>query len=264
MRKKILTIGSIFFIFVIAGFVVIKGDFIKSITLDASYPILRSIDTFSNFVGYVEEIFSSKDNLIQEKNKLEKENELLKAQIIYLKRLERENYQLKRQLNFVDNFPEFSFKVGKVIGYSPDNWNDFIIINMGSMDGVKQGDLVLSNGYLIGQIYQVGAYSSSVILVSDKNFKITGRCRKTREIVFFQGVNNKEGKLLYVKPQEDIRLGDIVETAGIEDNSLEGIPIGTISSISYEEGNFFKDVKVSLNINPYTLEYVVVVEKVKK
>jgi len=261
MKKRLFIYILTVLALISGGTFIVKTDFIKSIALDASYPFLKSVSEIKEFAVFLTQLFGSKSSLINENKKLQQEVEILKAQIIYLKNIENENKNLKKILNFIKKKPEFSFKTGKIIGFSPDNWNRFVIINTGSTDGIKKGDVVVANGYLFGEIYQVGAFSSSVILTSDKNFMISARCRKTREAVYYRGKNINEGKLIYVKPEQDIRIGDVVETAGFESGIPEGIPIGTIKSVSYEEGNFYKDVTVSLNINPLEIEYVVVISR---
>ena len=258
MKKKLILISLIFLLVIGGGLLVVRTDFVKGLALDVSYPFMYAFDKVSGFFDYISQMIASKTELIQENNNLQQKLELLKAQIIYLKRLEDENAELKKQLNVVNRYPNFRLITGRIIGYSPDNWSEYVVINIGEKDGIKEGDIVVSNGYLFGQVYQVGKFSSSVILISDKNFRISARCRKTREFVLFQGKNEKEGQLIFVKPEQDIRIGDIVETSGVENKIPEGIPIGEISSVSYEEGNFYKNVSVSLKINPFKTEYVVV------
>ncbi len=255
--KKIYTL--LFVVIIVAGGFTLffRSEQIKSIVLDASYPVLKVANTVEEFFSFVLKHFQSQNSLVEENKMLQQKIELLKARIVQLRKAEIQNEKLKEILNFTEKHPDFSLKVARIIGYSPDNWSNFVIIDVGSFDGVKKGDVVVAGGYLIGQVYQVGAFSSSVILVSDKNFKISARCRKTREFVFFQGKNRQEGKLIFVKPEQDIRIGDIIETEGF-DKIPSGIPIGRVKSISYVEGNFYKDVIVSLNLNPYKVEYVVV------
>ena len=256
MRKRYI-IG--FLVFLVLGGVIFsfKNGQIKEIVLDASYPILKAINLVESSFTDIFLYFQSKNSLIEENKELEKKIELLKARIIQLNKVEAENRKLRQILSFTQKYPEYNLKVVRIIAYSPDNWSSFIIIDAGSSDGIKKGDIVVANGFLLGQVYQVGAFSSSAILVSDKNFRISARCRKTREFVFFQGKNRFEGKLIFVRPEQDIRIGDVIETEGF-DKAPSGIPIGVIKSVSYVEGDFYKDVTVSLNINPYDTEYVVV------
>jgi len=259
MKKKLLY--GIFLIAIIAGggTFLVRTELIKSMAVDAVQPFLTAVRFLTDTLESTAGIISSKKELVEENKKLQQRIELLKAQLIYMKNLEKENRHLREITNFISTIPDFEFRTGKIIGYSPDNWSNYVIINLGSKNGIERGNLVIANGYLLGQVYQVGNISSSVILTSDKNFKISARCRKTGEAVFFQGKNLKEGILLYVKPDQDIRIGDIVETAGLNGLFPAGIPIGTIKSISYTEGNFYKSITVSLPLNPLQMEYVVVV-----
>jgi len=204
----------------------------------------------------------SKSKLLKENEDLKRKIDLLELNIIQYKNLEVENIKLKKLLNFVEkiNTKKLDYVTGKVIGYSGDNWINSLIINLGSNDGIKEGDIVVADGYFAGIISEVGLFSSTVLLASNKNFYLTVRTKKTREIAFFQGIDIDSGILKYVKPEQDIRIGDIVETAGI-DGYPAGIPIGMVKEVSYEEGNFFQDIKVKLFLYPYNLEYVVVLKK---
>ena len=204
----------------------------------------------------------SKSKLLEENEELKRKIDLLELKIVQYKNLEIENTKLKKLLNFINriNTQKLDYITGKVIGYSGDNWINSLIINLGSNDGIKEGDIVVADGYLAGVVSEVGLFSSTVLLTSNKNFYLTVRTKKTREIAFFQGIDINSGILKYVKPEQDIRIGDIVETAGI-DGYPAGIPIGMVKEVYYEEGNFFQDIKVKLFLYPYNLEYVVVLKK---
>ncbi|ACO03681.1 MAG TPA: rod shape-determining protein MreC [Persephonella sp.] len=236
----------------------------KGAVLTVFHPFLKAVDgvyeTFSSVIRSVEDNY----RLYRENKELKKEIERLKGEITLLKQYEIENQRLSSIANFKKRFKKYRLLTGKVIGFSPDNWSNFLIINLGKKSGIKKGDLVVSDGYLLGIVYSVGPFSSSVLLVSDKNFRIPARTRKTRELVFFQGKDLKSGVLKYVKPQQDIRIGDIIETTDVGKNYPPGIPIGKIKSINYEEGDFFKNVDIKLDINPLSVEYVVVITKREK
>lgn len=238
----------------------------KIISFSLISPILRTIsyldEKANNFFLYLEE----KGELIEENKKLKEKTEKLKTQIINLKYLEYENKKLKEILKFKENYPEYVIKTGKVMGYSPENWSEYIYINLGKDDGVNRGDLVISNGHLIGIVSDTNTATngSIVMLISNKNFKIPVRTRKTREQAIYQGYNLKYGYLKYVKPSQDIRKGDLIETTDIDNRYPPGIPIGIIKDVSYIEGEVFKKVKVEINLNPLNLEYVIVVVGKKK
>ena len=255
--KKYITYPISFLLFLVITIFILNKAKIISFSLIA--PILDGVsyitEKFDDFSKYIK----TKSYLIEENKNLKKDMEKLKTEIINLKHLEYENKKLKEILNFKSNYPDFLIKSGKVIGYSPEKWSEFIYINLGKNDNVNKGDLVISNGHLIGIIFEVSSKNSIVMLISNKNFKIPVRTRRTRELSIYQGYNLKYGFLKYVKPEQDIREGDLVETTDIDKRYPAGIPVGIIEKISYSEGDIFKNVKVKINLNPLNLEYVIVV-----
>ncbi|RUM61794.1 MAG: rod shape-determining protein MreC [Persephonella sp.] len=256
MRKVFLYFISFIIFILLATFILNKA---KIVSFSIVAPILNGIsyvdEKINDFLKYIEE----KGELIEENKKLKYEVEKLKAKIIHLKSVQYQNMKLKEILRFKENYPRFIIRAGKVIGYSPENWTEFIYINLGKEDGVSKGDLVISNGHLIGIIFDSVNNYSTVMLISNKNFRIPIRTRKTRELAIYQGSNLSYGYLKYVKPEQDIREGDLIETTDIDNRYPAGIPIGVVKSVSYKEGEVFKNVKVEINLNPLNLEYVIVV-----
>ncbi len=255
--KKVFIYSIAFVIFLSLTVFILNKAKILSFSLVS--PVLNTVSyidkSINNFLKYLEE----KDKLIEENKELKRKIEILKAKIIHLKYLEYENKNLKEVLKFKANYPQFVIKTGKVIGYSPNNWSEFIYINLGENDNVNKGDLVISNGHLIGIVFETTSKSSIVMLISNKNFKIPIRTRRTRELAIYQGYNLRYGYLKYVKPEQDIREGDLIETTDIDNRYPAGIPIGIIKEVSYKEGEVFKNVKVEINLNPLNLEYVIIV-----
>ncbi len=252
---------SILFAFLIFVFLVEK---FKPFSISIISPILEAIDYSQTKIEDFFNLIKSKDDLIEEVKKLKQENEKLKLKIINLKHIEYENLKLKEALYIKDRFSSFNILVGRVVGYSPDNLSKYVLINLGSKDGVEKGNLVIANANLLGIISEVGRNGSVVLLISDPSFKIPARTSKTRELVFFQGKNSKYGVLKFVKPEQDIRVGDIVETTDVDDKYPAGIPIGKIDKVSYKEGQLFKNVLVKININPMRVEYVIVLTRKDK
>ncbi len=235
----------------------------RASTYDIITPFLKGIMILSEKAENTVKLIEDKYSLIKENKTLKEKIEILKAEIVSLKFLELENQRLREIVHFSHLFPGYEYISAKIIGYSPDNLSKVVFIDAGEKNGISKGDLVVSNGLLFGIVLETGKYSSKVLLITDKNFKITARTRKTREIVFYQGFDNRKGILKLVKPEQDIRIGDIVETAMVDGSYPEGIPIGRISSIEYKEGEFFKKVYVSVEISPYSTEYVVVIKRKK-
>jgi rod shape-determining protein MreC len=244
--------------------VILLVERLKPFSISIVAPVLNTIDDVKVKVNDFFNLIKSKYDLLNEIKKLKQENEKLKLKILTLKHLELENEKLREALYIKSAFPDFNVLVGRVTGYSPDNFAKYVFINLGEEDGVEKGNLVVSDATLLGIIANVGKNGSEVLLISDPSFKIPARTAKTRELVFFQGMNTKYGVLKFVKPEQDIRVGDIVETTDIDGKYPAGIPIGKIAKIDYKEGKLFKDVLVKININPLRVEYVLVITRKTK
>ncbi len=259
MQRKKQLIFFLIVIFLIAVFFLFPGT--KTIVYDIFSPFLKGMKTLNEKIQITFELLQEKEEILRENKHLKEKLEILKAEVVSLKFLELENQRLREIANFSKQFPGYNYISAKIIGYSPDNWSKVVFINAGKEENVKVGDIVVFNGFLFGMVSEVGLGISKIVLISDKNFKISARTRKTREIVFYQGYDSKTGILKLVSPEQDIRVGDIVETASVHGSYPEGIPIGKVSSVEYKEGDFFKKVYVSINIKPFSTEYVVVIKR---
>lgn len=252
-RKKIV-VGFLIVFFSLLIFFVFYRNFY--LVLDIVYPIQISIKKISDLTIKLENIFIENKKLYEENQRLKQELQKLKLETQTLKAFKIENEKLKKLLKFSKKYKFKRKIVAEVIGYPSESWIKGLIINKGSKDRVKIGDLVITDGYLVGKITKVGYFSSFVLLVNDSNFKITGRTKNTREFVFYKGNGKDGGNLEYIKPNQDIRVGDIVET-----DNPKGIPIGIIKNVSYQEGDFFKKAEVEAFIKQLNIEYVLILGK---
>lgn len=259
--KKIILKILIFLIFLSITVAILFSSFFKKVSIDViglpSSIIVSVLDNVKDFSTYIKD----KKSLEDENKNLKKQIELLKLENQKLSYLKTENDELRKLLEFKNFYGFKRVLVAKVVGFSPDNWVDGFFIDLGKNEGIKEGDIVVSKGYLIGTVNLVGDRYSQVMSVNDKNFKITVRTRKTGEICFYNGLDYKKGVLRYVRPEQDIRLSDVVETTVVNSTISEGIPVGIVRKISTKEGEFFRDVEVETFYYPYNLNYVLVVQR---
>ena len=257
INKKLLVAVLSFLIIL----VILTSSFFKSQSLNLVYPIQKGVSIINDTLSYIHHFFYDKNQTYKKIKKLEEENQKLKAEVLKCENQILEMNNVYPVLDFVKKYQIQNYEIAKVIGTSPENWSDFFFIDKGKKDGITIGDLVLKDGFLVGIVKNVGDFSSQVLTVSDENFKITIRTKKTREISFFQGLKKNRGILKYVRPEQDIRIGDIIETTVINSEIAEGIPIGIIRKISPKEGEFFREVEVETFYYPYNLDIVLVVKR---
>ncbi|MDQ7056440.1 MAG: rod shape-determining protein MreC [Persephonella sp.] len=136
--KKIYVLIFISAVVAVSFLYFFRNEQLKGIVLDASYPVFKVADTVEGFFLSVFKHFQSQSRIIEENRQLQKKIELLKARIIQLKKVETENKRLKRLLQFTDKYPDYRLRVARIIGYSPDNWRNLLLLMAGSFDGIKR------------------------------------------------------------------------------------------------------------------------------
>lgn len=191
--------------------------------------------------------------------RLVEENLLLKD--LYLKSLEikKENENLKKILNYVDhNNTKYKYVVSRIYTEPKLPMINSIIINVGSDDGVKEGDLVLGIARnVIGRIVNVNNNNSKVLLLNDANSNIPARTAETNEKFILSGTNRDYLEIShYNSKNPQILDGDIVYTSGDSKILPDGIPIGKIKKEN-------KKIKVIMDESVNNIYNVIVMTRIE-
>lgn len=80
----------------------------------------------------------------------------------------------RQQLQAEENFPTNNYLAARVIGHDPSGTEQRIVINRGADDGLRVGMAVVDPNYLVGQIVDVEAHRSKVLLISDPTSSVGG------------------------------------------------------------------------------------------
>lgn len=185
--------------------------------------------------------FLGEINGLYEKNKqLEGENLSLKAQIVSEKEQENLCTQiLQEQKVSVQQKTIFA----RIISRAPQNFNRYIVVDRGTVDGVGENDAVMSNGYLIGQIRTVEEKSSEVVLITNHSYMTPAMLDRSRENGMVQG--SLEGLVITDIPSWiDIANGEKVLTSGLGGDLPKGLLIGEVVESDNNSG-LFQSVEVS-------------------
>jgi len=177
----------------------------------------------------------------QQYDDLKKEYAKLLAQNMKLKAVQEENKILRSQY---ESNPPISFKLlpARVIGF-PKN----LILDQGSLAGVKVGDIVVLENSFIGEITSVGSNYSLVRIPTDSTSSIS---------VYVDSPSGPKGVvkgdfgqvmiLDKILPEEKLEEGKLVMTAGEEEagNIPKGLILGKISKIKKDQAAVFQTAQV--------------------
>lgn len=151
------------------------------------------------------------------------------------------------------NFDEFSKILGSnivetsAIAAKFSAGKHILLINKGKSDGISSGLAAITpEGVFVGKIIKTEEHSSVILLPVDSSSAIASVLAKDRSITAITRGKQGIGMQMELIPQDaDIQPGDIIATSLLEENTPQGLLLGTIESVRYIEGELFKEAAVS-------------------
>ena len=197
----------------------------------------------SSFVVSVpENLIKESYLIIQNHNKLYKENENIKSELEILKAKDLSNefiiLENQRLKSIVDDYlVKTDTIIAKVLSDKGSPFLRSIIINKGSKHKINLGMVVMDGAYLVGKVVEVNYLSSRVLLLSDLNSKIPVIVEPNAVFSILSGTGKNYGIIQYSKKYDDIKSESVIYTSGAGNLFKAGIPIGKINE------NFLNDEK---------------------
>tara|TARA_B100002052_G_scaffold297711_1_gene329096 strand:+ start:199 stop:1041 length:843 start_codon:yes stop_codon:yes gene_type:complete len=198
-----------------------------------SYPEKKLNESFKFITEYLN-VYNENQNLKDKIDKLNSE----KLNYIFL---ENENKKLKEIVG--ENQYEADGIISKVLIDKDGKFLKSIVLNKGSMNGIKKGMVVLEKNYLVGQIIEVNYTTSRAILITDLNSNIPVVLEPGSFQSILSGTGKDYGKIKYSKNKLILNGDIIVYTSGSGGNFRAGLPIGKINNeIDEFAVEFFSDL----------------------
>ncbi len=165
---------------------------------------------------------------------LASENENLEAQI---EEAESENEDLSNAKKDLD---EYNLISGAVIRRSTNDWYDQVTINVGTNDGVSNGNAVMYQSTLFGYVEEAMDDYSTVRLITNENIAVNVPAMAINSKKEYNGKlsnfdkNTNTFEFKSFTPEKELKLYDKIYTNGYTEGMPEGIQIGTIVDIDNE------------------------------
>lgn len=267
-NKKNGLVGSV----VIAGIIIIlvittngninKFSKIENVFNKLVTPFQNGVMHLKNKFAGNNSFFENIDSLKTENEKLKKENEELKTQIDELQLVKAENEILRKYASLAEKYSEYTTIGAYIINKNISNLSDVFVINAGTNQGVTVNMAVITEDGLVGHVISATNNTAKVQPIIDTASSVSGLTgsSKTNVIVSGQIGSEQNLKVSTLQIEEDLILGDIVETSGLGGIYPKGITIGTIKEIIETKNITEKYAILETNVNFETLEYVLIVK----
>ena len=225
--------------------------------------VSRPAHFISGFVENVNDLQNTYEENKQLKTKLD-ELAQLEAKV---QSLSEDNEELRDILDKKEALSDFEPIQATVIGRNPDRWNELVIINKGSTDGIERDMAVITSKGLIGKVKNSRQFTSTVQLLSSND----STNRVSAEVLGgdqpyhgqIEGFDrNKKMLLLKRIPYEaKIEKDQIVQTSGLGGVFPAEQIIGTIEEVVPDEYGLTQMAYVKPGANFYDLEHVMIIKR---
>lgn len=195
----------------------------------------------------------------QEREWLRRRVRELESQAERAATMESQNARLQALLDLREGMPGQSV-AARITGVDASGLFRTATVNKGERDGVQKGMAVVSPAGVVGRVVSTSPNAARVLLLEDPSSGVDVLVQRSRARGIVEGSLNGGCQLKYVKHREDLRVGDLVATSGLDGIFPKGVAVGNISRLSREEGGLFQTAEVEPAVDFNKLEEVMVVE----
>ena len=250
-RNRLLAIGIIGFCAVCVAVPRPWHGSARGIALGAARPPHRALaavhDGLRRAIGRCRALWADADEL----QRLRDENHALREA---LARQADQTRSARGQLRNLEGFQTFRTQSpirtltalpAAVVAADASPWRHHLIVNRGSVDGVRAGAAAVWGNSIVGTVVDVRRRAATVRLLSDSRAGITVRVARTGDVGLLRGASRPDGTLdlkwIHLQPIHD---GDTIITAGIDPVIPPGLIAGRIVQASATRQPLFYQASV--------------------
>lgn len=219
-------------------------DKLRSIISVVTYPIQYTVHLPIEVGHWVSKNLASRRELIRENTGLRRERLLTRSRLEKLAELQAEN---KRLRGLLDSSAKVADRVliAEIMSVDMDPFSRRIVLNKGVNDGVAAGQSIIDSNGVMGQIVNVGPFSSDAMLITDPSHALPVQVNRNgfRSIAVGTGTVSSLD-LAHVPNNADVRVGDLLVTSGLGGRFPSGYPVGRVTKVARDNRQPFAAVEV--------------------
>jgi rod shape-determining protein MreC len=200
------------------------------------YPLQRIAAAPAEGLARMGEFFVTQISLIEENARLTRQQLDNSARIQRYEGLAAENDYLRKLLEARSRF-EGKAIMAEILYAEPDPFRRKIFVDKGMQAGARNGQVVVDDTGVVGQVTRAYPWLSEITLITDKDHAVPVQSVRNglRAIVFGSGeVGTLEVR--YMPESADIQNGDLLVTSGIDGIYPSGLPVASVKLIERNSG----------------------------
>ena len=203
-------------------------------------------------------------DLIEQTKQQEQQLFTLRSRLLKMDQLEHENQRLRELLGSPVH-KESRKMVAELLSVDSDPFSHQVLINKGALDGVYNGQPVINDQGVVGQVLHVGSTTSRVLLITDSSHGIPVRVLRNDLRAIASGSGELDKLELRNLPRNtDVQVGDLLGTSGLGGRFTEGYPVATVTRSDYVEGKPFAQIEAKPLVALDRLRYLLLLWTDKK
>ncbi|KHN90004.1 rod shape-determining protein MreC [Pectobacterium actinidiae] len=177
---------------------------------------------------------ATREQLGLENTALRQELLMKNSDLLLLGQLKQENARLRELLGSPLRQDEQKM-VTQVMSAGTDPYSDQVVIDKGQINGVYEGQPVISDKGVVGQVVAVSQLTSRVLLICDVAHALPIQVLRNDIRVIAAGNGCTDDlQLEHLPNNTDIRVGDVLVTSGLGGRFPEGYPVAVVSSVKQD------------------------------
>jgi rod shape-determining protein MreC len=199
-------------------------------------------------------------SLRQRNTELEAEVAQLQTQAINLQQQVTETKILSALVDFARANPEYTYKAAAVIGRDPSPFLSYVIINIGSNQGLLPGMPVVTDKGLVGRVDAVISDAARVQLVTDSASAVDVRLQSSNTEAMLVGSVTGGLSLDMISQDATVTIGDVVLTSGLGGSYPPNLLIGQVVSVRKLDYELFQQASIQPNVDFNHLGFILVIK----
>ncbi len=191
---------------------------------------------------------------------LKKDNEMFVEEIINLKNNCPKNFRYVPEDR--DTIKKYAYIEAHVINNTIDKQNNFLTIDKGRKDGVREGDAVISYGNAVGVVVNVSNHYAVALSLLNTMSGVSAEVKRTKHwgSVIWDGKNYNYALLEGIPNHIKLYKNDTIVTSSYSTIFPEGITIGYIDTLWKNNEDNFYTIKIRLATDFKSVKYVLIVK----
>lgn len=202
-------------------------------------PIYKIANIPAAIGGWQDRNIRSRQRLLEDNDRLQRENLVLKGRSQQLASLQADNARLRTLLNSTALLRD-DVLVGEIIGVSPDPMRHQLILDKGDEAATYVGQALIDADGLMGQVIEVSLTTSRVLLITDPTHSVPVQVNRNGVRAVAEGVGSLDSLAVHhVAATTDIQAGDLLVTSGLGGRFPIGYPVAVVSEVQRNPGEAF-------------------------